>query len=41
MNYEDTVYVESVPNDLLVKKGDIIICSRNGSASLVGKMCKI
>ena len=37
MNYEDTVYVESVPNDLLVKKGDLIICSRNGSASLVGK----
>ena len=40
MNYEDTVYVESVPNDLLVKKGDIIICSRNGSASLVGKCAK-
>lgn len=31
------VYVNKVPNNLLVCKGDIIICSRNGSASLVGK----
>lgn len=35
--YEDCVYVESVPQELMVKKGDIIICSRNGSAALVGK----
>lgn len=37
MDYEDCVYVKSAPNDLLVQKGDIIICSRNGSAALVGK----
>ncbi len=37
MDYEDCVYVNSAPNDLMVQKGDIIICSRNGSAALVGK----
>lgn len=35
--YDDNVYVRHCPEDLLVKRGDIIICSRNGSASLVGK----
>ena len=35
--FEDNVYVKGAPGKLLVKKGDIIICSRNGSASLVGK----
>ena len=37
--FDDNVYVSvnKVPNNLLVCKGDIIICSRNGSASLVGK----
>ena len=35
--YSDNVYVKQVPNKLLVKRDDIIICSRNGSASLVGK----
>ena len=34
----DNVYVScSIPEKLFVKKGDIIICSRNGSAALVGK----
>lgn len=38
----DNVYVKSkIPNDLLVKKGDILICSRNGSANLVGKLAII
>lgn len=35
--FDDNVYVRSVPDSLKVRKGDIIICSRNGSASLVGK----
>lgn len=35
--YDDNVFVRHCPEELLVKKGDIIICSRNGSASLVGK----
>lgn len=37
IDYVDCVYVNSAPVDLMVKKGDIIICSRNGSAALVGK----
>ena len=37
LDFKDCVYVEKVPKNLLVKKGDIIICSRNGSAKLVGK----
>ena len=35
--FEDNVYVKNAPEDLMVKSGDIIICSRNGSANLVGK----
>ena len=35
--FDDNVYVRSVPDSLKVRVGDIIICSRNGSASLVGK----
>ena len=36
--FDDNVYVSCpVPEKLLVKKGDIIVCSRNGSAALVGK----
>lgn len=35
--FEDNVFVKSAPGKLKVQKGDIIICSRNGSASLVGK----
>lgn len=37
LSFEDNVYVYDAPKSLQVKKGDIIICSRNGSASLVGK----
>ncbi len=37
MDYSDTVFVKTVPQKLEVTKGDIIICSRNGSAALVGK----
>lgn len=35
--FDDNVFVRAVPDSLKVRKGDIIICSRNGSASLVGK----
>ena len=37
LTFDDNVYVNTAPISLKVKKGDIIICSRNGSASLVGK----
>lgn len=35
--FDDNVYVNDCPKELIVKPGDIIICSRNGSVSLVGK----
>lgn len=35
---EDNVYISATINDnLMVKKGDILICSRNGSKALIGK----
>lgn len=40
--FNDNVYVScEIPNALWVKKGDIIICSRNGSAELVGKCAMV
>lgn len=42
LSFIDNVYVDlSLSNKMLVKKGDIIICSRNGSANLVGKTAVI
>ncbi len=36
--FEDNVYVDcAIKDDLMVKKGDILICSRNGSRALIGK----
>ncbi len=36
--FEDNIFVNSeIPDQLFVRKGDIIICSRNGSRELVGK----
>ena len=36
--FDDNVYVNcDIKQDLLVKEGDILICSRNGSAKLIGK----
>ena len=36
--FEDNVYVNAdIPEQLMVQKGDIIICSRNGSRELIGK----
>lgn len=38
IDYSDCVYVaKDIPEKLVTKEGDILICSRNGSASLVGK----
>lgn len=38
LSLEDNVYVKTkVKDDLLVRQGDILICSRNGSKSLIGK----
>lgn len=41
LDFEDTVYVKDCPQELIVENGDIIICSRNGSASLVGKCAMV
>lgn len=38
ISLSDNVYVsKAIPDNLLVKKGDILICSRNGSRDLIGK----
>lgn len=37
LSLEDNVFVNEAPLKLMVRKGDIIICSRNGSVSLIGK----
>ena len=40
--YDDTIYVNSkVESKLLLKKNDILMCARNGSQSLVGKVALI
>lgn len=40
--FDDNVYVnKEIPTKLFVNKGDILICSRNGSASLIGKVALI
>lgn len=40
--FDDNVYVnKEIPTKLFVNKGDILICSRNGSASLIGKAALI
>lgn len=38
LDFNDNVYVKClIPTKIKIKKGDIIICSRNGSAKLIGK----
>ena len=38
----DNVYVRcAVPEELIVKEGDILVCSRSGSRSLIGKNSRI
>lgn len=39
--FDDNVFVKTAPTSLMVKKGDIIICSRNGSAELIGKCAMV
>tara|TARA_B100000282_G_scaffold103239_1_gene72965 strand:+ start:1877 stop:3169 length:1293 start_codon:yes stop_codon:yes gene_type:complete len=40
VNFSDNVWVNTdVPDKLFVQKGDILICSRNGSRDLIGKNC--
>jgi type I restriction enzyme S subunit len=39
--FDDNVYVKAAPKKLMLHKGDIIICSRNGSVSLIGKSALI
>ena len=39
--FDDNVFVNDAPSSLMVQKGDIIICSRNGSADLVGKCAMV
>ncbi len=40
--YNDNVYVNSkIPNNLITKKGDILLCTRNGSRNLIGKCAYI
>jgi len=41
-SFEDNVYVNClIPDKLITRKGDILICSRNGSRRLIGKNCLI
>lgn len=38
LNFEDSVFVEAdVPQRIMVKGGDLLICVRNGSRELIGK----
>lgn len=38
ISYSDNVYIKKdIPQKLLTKKGDILLCARNGSADLIGK----
>ncbi|EGT5682588.1 restriction endonuclease subunit S [Cronobacter turicensis] len=42
LEFLDNVYVrKAIPLHLKVKKGDILICARNGSRALIGKNAKI
>lgn len=40
--YDDNVYVrKEIPDDIILRKDDILICSRNGSRALIGKCALI
>lgn len=42
LSFNDNVYVNvKIPKRLFVKKGDILLCSRNGSRQLIGKSALI
>jgi type I restriction enzyme S subunit len=42
LRFEDNVFVETeIPEKIMVRTGDILICVRNGSRDLIGKCAKI
>jgi type I restriction enzyme S subunit len=42
LRFEDNVFVKTeVPDKIIVREGDILICVRNGSRDLIGKCAKI
>jgi len=42
LRFDDNVFVDmEVPNRIIARKGDILICVRNGSRDLIGKCAKI
>jgi type I restriction enzyme, S subunit len=42
LSFEDNVFVKmEVPDKIIVREGDILICVRNGSRALIGKCAKI
>src|SRR5215831_3065675 len=42
LHFEDNVFVKmEVPDKIIVREGDILICVRNGSRELIGKCAKI
>lgn len=42
ITFDDNVYVNKpIKEELLVKEGDILLCSRNGSRALIGKCARI
>ena len=42
LSFQDNVYVKkNVPENLILKRGDILVCSRNGSRRLIGKSALI
>lgn len=37
---DDTVYVDArIPEEKMIREGDILVCVRNGSSALIGKSC--
>lgn len=42
LRFDDNVFVETkIPDRIMVRRGDILICVRNGSRDLIGKCVKI
>jgi type I restriction enzyme S subunit len=42
LSFEDNVFIKmEVPDKIIVREGDILICVRNGSRDLIGKCAKI
>jgi type I restriction enzyme S subunit len=42
LSLADNVYVDiNIPQEKMIQAGDILVCVRNGSSSLIGKSCKL